>query len=65
MFTIQDLTVILQAIQSMDIKGSDAIYISQLMSKIDKMGTELNEKEDKKQQQAKEIIEKSSKTKNK
>lgn len=65
MFTIQDLTVILQAIQSMDIKGSDAIYISQLMAKIDKMGNELNEKEEKKQQQAKEIIEKSSKTKNK
>ena len=58
MFNIQELTVIAQAINSLDIKGSDAIYIAQLLSKIQTTGDKLNKEAEKKEKGKQEIINK-------
>ena len=52
LFNTQEFQVILQAINALDIKGSDAIYIANLQTKINKTINNLKEKEDK----AKDII---------
>tara|TARA_Y100000385_G_C12789610_1_gene507048 strand:+ start:470 stop:652 length:183 start_codon:yes stop_codon:yes gene_type:complete len=58
MFNIQELTVIGQAINSLDIKGSDAIYIAQLLNKIQTIGDKLNKEAEKKENGKQEIISK-------
>tara|TARA_R110000796_G_scaffold205143_1_gene321159 strand:+ start:391 stop:573 length:183 start_codon:yes stop_codon:yes gene_type:complete len=56
MFNIQELTVIAQAINSLDIKGSDAVYIAQLLNKIQTTGDKLNKEAEKKEKGKQEII---------
>ena len=56
MFNIQELTVIAQAINSLDIKGSDAVYIAQLLNKIKTTGEKLNKEAEKKEKGKQEII---------
>lgn len=58
MFNIQELTVIGQAINLLDIKGSDAIYIAQLLNKIQTIGDKLNKEAEKKENGKQEIINK-------
>jgi hypothetical protein len=58
MFNIPELTVIAQAIKSLDIKGSDATYISQLLTKIQTIGDKLNKEAEEKEKGKQEIINK-------
>tara|TARA_B110000977_G_C11055659_1_gene483969 strand:+ start:2000 stop:2185 length:186 start_codon:yes stop_codon:yes gene_type:complete len=61
MFTIQELTVIAQAVNALEIKGSDAVYIAQLLNKISTIGSELNKKAEEKERSKQELIEKTKK----
>jgi len=61
MYTQQELNVILQALLDMNIKGSDAIYMATLQTKINENIQKLITIEKEKEKKAKEILEKSSK----
>ena len=61
MYNQQELNVMLQALLDMNIKGSDAIYMATLQTKINENIQKLITAEEEKEIKAKEILEKSSK----
>ncbi len=61
MYNQQELNVMLQALLDMNIKGSDAIYMATLQTKINENIQKLITAEEEKERKAKEILEKSSK----
>lgn len=63
MFNREELTVIIQSLSALDIKGSDAIYMATLISKVNGEINKIDEEADKKAALAKEIIEKDKKDK--
>jgi hypothetical protein len=63
MFNREELTVIIQSLSALDIKGSDAIYMATLISKVNGEVNKIDEEADKKAALAKEIIEKDKKDK--
>ena len=63
MFNREELTVIIQSLSALDIKGSDAIYMATLISKVNGEVNKIDEEADKKAALAKEIIEKEQKDK--
>lgn len=58
MFTREELTVLAQSLGSLDIKGSDAMYIATLISKVNREINKIDEEADRKAALAKEILEK-------
>ncbi len=58
MFNREELTVIIQSLSALDIKGSDAIYMATLISKVNGEVNKIDEEADKKATLAKEILEK-------
>jgi len=58
MFTIQELQVLFQALSTMDIKGSDAIYMANLQTKVNDTVEKIKKEAEEKSLQAKEIIKK-------
>ena len=58
MFTREELTVLAQSLGSLDIKGSDAMYIATLISKVNGEINKIDEEADRKAALAKEILEK-------
>ena len=63
MFNREELTVIIQSLSALDIKGSDAIYMATLISKVNGEVNKIDEEADKIAALAKEIIEKDKKDK--
>ena len=63
MFNREELTVIIQSLSALDIKGSDAIYMATLISKVNGEVNKIDEEADRKATLAKEIIEKDKKDK--
>ncbi len=63
MFTIEELNIMGAAVQQLDIKGSDAIAVAQVLSKINTVATQLDKEEKEKQKQKEELLEKNSKNK--
>lgn len=61
MYNQQELNVMLQALWDMNIKGSDAIYMATLQTKVNENIQKLKTAEEEKEKKAKEILEKSSK----
>ena len=61
MYNQQELNVMLQALLDMNIKGSDAIYMATLQTKINENIQKLIAAEEEKEKKAKEILEKSPK----
>lgn len=61
MYNQQELNVMLQALWDMNIKGSDAIYMATLQTKVNENIQKLKTVEEEKEKKAKEILEKSSK----
>jgi|TARA_R100000482_G_C5088339_1_gene129565 hypothetical protein len=61
MYNQQELNVMLQALLDMNIKGSDAIYMATLQTKINENIQKLITAEEEKERKAKEILEKSPK----
>ncbi len=58
MFTIQELQVLFQALSTMDIKGSDAIYMANLQTKVNDTVEKIKKEAEEKSLKAKEIIKK-------
>tara|TARA_Y100000114_G_C11642070_1_gene269800 strand:+ start:515 stop:700 length:186 start_codon:yes stop_codon:yes gene_type:complete len=61
MFTIEELTVIQQALNSLTIQGSNAKYLALLQDKVLLQTQELKEKAIKKEEEKQEILKKKNK----
>tara|TARA_R110000822_G_scaffold25937_5_gene78469 strand:+ start:10261 stop:10455 length:195 start_codon:yes stop_codon:yes gene_type:complete len=44
--TFEDLNIIIQSLNGLTIKGSDAVRLAELIGKVDKCGLELKKKQD-------------------
>ena len=65
MFTIQELQVLFQALNAMDIKGSDAIYMANLQTKVNDTVEKIKKEAEEKSLKAKEIVKKEEEKSNK
>ena len=65
MFTREELTVLVQSLSALDIKGSDAIYIATLMSKINQNINEIDEAAEAKEKAKQELLSQEVETKSK
>jgi len=65
MFTREELTVLLQSLSALDIKGSDAMYIATLISKINQNINEIDEAAEAKEKAKQELLSQEVETKSK
>ena len=65
MFTREELTVLVQSLSALDIKGSDAMYIATLMSKINQNINEIDEAAEAKEKAKQELLSQEVETKSK